>query len=78
MHYNQADNSLESFQTNVYRSISETKSETTYLNHKKSFNHEKHNEFWNIKAWKEEPVLAWKMLRQYHHTMLTQKGAYSA
>ena len=78
MHYNQADTSLENFQTNNYYSMSETKFETTYSKSKKSFNHGKHNEFWNIKAWKEELVLVWKMLRQYHHTMLTQKGAYSA
>ena len=66
----QTDISLENFQTEIYSSISETK--TRYSNHKKSFNHEKHkndtqlsNELWKIKASKEEPVFVWKNLGQH-------------
>ena len=66
----QTDISLENFQTEIYSSISETK--TRYSNHKKSFNHEKHkndtqlsNELWKIKASKEDQVLVWKILGQY-------------
>ena len=55
-----------------YYDISKTKFQERYSNHKKSFIGEKHrndtqisNEHWKIKASKEEPVLAWKMLGQY-------------
>ena len=68
----QVDISSENFQTKIYYEISETKIKTRYLNHKKSFNHEKHkndtqlsNELWKIKASKEESVLVWKSLEQY-------------
>ena len=68
----QADNSFEKFETKIYYGISGTKFKTRFLNHKKSFNQEKHkddtqlsNELWNIKASKEEPVLVWKILGQY-------------
>ena len=51
-----------------------------YLNHKKSFNHEKHknntqlsNELWKIKASKEEPVLVWKILGQYQPYIVNTK-----
>ena len=67
----QADISSENFQTKIYYDKSETKFETRFSKHKKSFNHEKHkndtqlsNELWNIKASKEEPVLVWKLLGQ--------------
>ena len=53
----------------IYYHISETKYETRYLNHKKSFNHKKQNndsqllnELWKIEASKEEPVLVWEIL----------------
>ena len=59
----------ESTQTKVYYCISETIFKARYSNHKKSFNHEKHesdtelcNEIWKIKASKEEPALVWKIL----------------
>ena len=69
----QAYISSENFQTKIYYGRSKTKYKTTrYSNHKKYFNHEKHkndtqlsNELWKIKASKEEPVLVWKILRQY-------------
>ena len=57
----QAGISSENFQTKA-----------RYSEHKKSFYHEKYkngtqlsNELWKIKASKGEPVLVWKMLRQY-------------
>ena len=68
----QADISSENLKTKIYYGMSGTKFKTRFLNHKKSFNHEKHkddtqlsNELWNIKASKEEPVLVWKILGQY-------------
>ena len=68
----QADISSKNFQTKIYCSISKAKFKTRFLNHKKSFNHEKHkndtqlsNELWNIKASIEELVLVWKILGQY-------------
>ena len=51
----QADISSENFQKKIYYGVSETKFKTRYSNHKKSFNHEKHendtqlsNELWKI------------------------------
>ena len=68
----QADISSEKYKKKIYYGISETKFKTRYLNHKKSFNHEKHkndtqlsNELWKIKGSKQEPVLVWKILGQY-------------
>ena len=68
----QVDTSSENFQTKIYYGISEIKFKTRYSNHKKSFNQKKDknetqlsSELWKIKASKEEPVLAWKILRQY-------------
>ena len=81
----QADFSSENFQTEIYYGISETTFKTRYLNHKKSFNHEKHkndtqlsNELWKIKASKEEPVLVWKILGQYEAYNINTNGAYYA
>ena len=75
--------SLENFQKKICYRTSETKFNTRYSNHKKSFNHKKlkndtklSNELWKIKASKEEPVLVWKMLTI--HAMLTQNHVYSA
>ena len=68
----QADISSENLKTKIYYGMSGKKFKTRFLNHKKSFNHEKHkddtqlsNELWNIKASKEEPVLVLKILGQY-------------
>ena len=68
----QADIRSEKYKKKIYYGISETKFKTRYLNHKKSFNHDKpkndmqlSNELWKIKAPKEEPVLVWKILGQY-------------
>ena len=67
----QADISLENFQTKIYYGISEAKFKTTYSNHKKSFNHEKHKN--DMQASKEEPVLVWKILRQYQPYIINTK-----
>ena len=64
----------------IYYHISETKYETRYLNHKKSFNHKKQNndsqllnELWKIEASKEEPVLVWEILGRYQQYNVNTK-----
>ena len=67
----QADISLENFQTKIYYRISEAKLKTRYSNHKKSFDHKKPKN--DMQASKEEPVLVWKILRQYQPYIVNTK-----
>ena len=67
----QADISLENFQTKIYYRISEAKFKTRYSNHKKSFDHKKPKN--DMQASKEEPVLVWKILRQYQPYIVNTK-----
>ena len=68
----QADISTENFQTKINYGISKTRFKTSYSNHEKSFNHEKHkndtqlsSKLWKIKASKEESALVWKIVGQH-------------